>query len=105
LDRYAWYYSNSGGSSHPVGQKAPNAFGLYDMHGNVWEWCWDGYAAYDARAAVDPAGPFKASTRGIRGGSWFGVPRVARSASRYGSEPGNQLHHLGFRVARGRSGL
>ena len=57
LVRVAWYGANSGGKTHPVGQKTPNAFGLHDMHGNVWEWCWDRWNLYKPDAAVDPQGP------------------------------------------------
>lgn len=100
LDRHAWYDGNSGRTTHPVGQKAPNAFGLYDMHGNVYEWCWDGFAPYDAKAAVDPVGPFEASARVYRGGNWGSDPRCARSAIRSWSASWFRLSGLGFRVAR-----
>ena len=76
LGEYAWFNGNSGGKTHPVGQKRPNAFGLYDMHGNVWEWCWDVYAAYNANSpGADPDGPSGASGRVIRGGCWGDFPR------------------------------
>jgi formylglycine-generating enzyme required for sulfatase activity len=104
LGRYAWYGTNSDGKTHPVGQKLANAFGLYDMHGNVLEWCWDGYARYDAKPAVDPVGPLKAALRVIRGGSWRNNPRDCRSANRNRSAPVYRLSDLGFRVARVRSG-
>jgi formylglycine-generating enzyme required for sulfatase activity/serine/threonine protein kinase len=104
LGRYAWYDSNSDGNTHPVGQKLANAFGLFDMHGNVWEWCWDGYADYDANPAVDPVGPLWAAFRVIRGGGWSRDPRFCRSADRSRYAPVIRSIILGFRVARVRSG-
>jgi formylglycine-generating enzyme required for sulfatase activity len=98
LGRYAWYGDNSENKTHPVGQKLPNAFGLFDMHGNVWEWCWGGYGAYDAAPAVDPVGPMSAS---LRGGGWRGNPRYARSAYRGRIDSVYRASTRGFRVARG----
>jgi formylglycine-generating enzyme required for sulfatase activity len=102
LGQYVWYSANSGRQTHPVGEKKPNAFGLHDMLGNVWEWCWDGYdAGYYARSpAEDPRGPDEAANRVFRGGGWSRVPRVARSAYRFWCEPGGRHGSLGFRVAR-----
>jgi formylglycine-generating enzyme required for sulfatase activity/uncharacterized caspase-like protein len=107
LGEYAWFDGNSGHQTHPVGQKRPNAFGLFDMLGNVWEWCWDGYDdKYYARSPVDdPSGPLGASGRVSRGGSWFYGPLIVRSAYRNGTAPqGNYHGHTGFRLARGQSG-
>jgi formylglycine-generating enzyme required for sulfatase activity len=106
LFEFAWYDDNSGGKTHAVGQKRPNGFGLYDMHGNVWEWCWDWYGAdyYKASPWEDPLGPSQATSRVIRGGSWGFSPRGVRSALRYRGAPGLRDGGLGFRVARVQSG-
>jgi formylglycine-generating enzyme required for sulfatase activity/uncharacterized caspase-like protein len=102
LDAMAWYDSNSGGTTHPVGTKQPNGFGLYDMHGNVWEWCMDWYSEnyYFQSPSSDPPGPSTGSLRVVRGGSWIGPARDLRSARRYGSTPGIRRSYLGFRLAR-----
>jgi formylglycine-generating enzyme required for sulfatase activity len=98
LGDYAWYRSNSGGKPNPVGQKKPNAWGLYDMHGNVWEWCQDFHGGYAAGAVTDPAGPGSGTYRVLRGGSWLSVPTICRSAGRQGSPPGGRVISYGFRV-------
>jgi formylglycine-generating enzyme required for sulfatase activity len=108
LGEYAWFQQDKSSvpRTHPVGQKRPNKFGLYDMHGNLWEWCWDGYDKdyYRQSPVVDAISPLRASGRVIRGGSWGVFSRRARSATRDGSAPENGGSLLGFRVARGQSG-
>ncbi len=104
LAEYAWYAKNSDSTTHSVGQKLPNAWGLYDMHGNVLEWVEDRYGPYSTGAQTDPMGPTSGSFRAMRGGSWSGYASYCRSASRY---DGNGLPgftssdiSLGFRLAK-----
>lgn len=108
LGEHAWYRENSGQKTQPVGKKHPNKFGLYDMHGNVWEWCWDGwdenyYKLFSThKPVVDPLGPSLATFRVVRGGGWDFSPRSLWSAARVRREPDDKLVSLGFRVARGK---
>jgi formylglycine-generating enzyme required for sulfatase activity len=106
LAAIGWYCGNSdlgtGPKSRDAGLKEPNPLGLYDMHGNLWEWCWDRYAEFDAAAVTDPVGPagdpWEQHAR--RGGSWFYFARDCRSASRDPYWPGSQDNTLGFRVVK-----
>ncbi len=102
LSRYAWHSANSANTTHPVGTKLPNAFGLYDMHGNVWDWTADCYREnyVDAKGDASAFNPPDCGTRVVRGGSWGGNPRYARSAYRRGWTAAAQEHYIGLRVAR-----
>jgi formylglycine-generating enzyme required for sulfatase activity len=104
LKDYAWFNDNAWDVgkkySHPVGQKKPNAWGLYDMHGNVWEWCQDWYGEYPKGSVTntDPAGPTSGGFRVFRGGSWNNSSGSCRSAFRW-FRPSIRFFYLGFRVA------
>ena len=100
LERIAWYATNSGKTTHEVAQKQPNAYGLYDMLGNVWEWVVDWGGPYDSSGAVDPKGPPIGQYRGLRGGAWNSSAGYVRAWRRYGGVPGNKAYNLaGFRCA------
>jgi formylglycine-generating enzyme required for sulfatase activity len=107
LGDFGWFGRNSRNSTHDVGRKRPNAWGLYDMYGNVWEWCGDGYDAsyYGKSPAADPSGPPQAERRVNRGGAWSSPPARIQTAYRRGGAPGFRGFSLGFRVARGRGDL
>ena len=98
LGEYAWFGDNAGKKTHPVGEKKPNAWGLYDMHGNVWEWCQDWYGGYPSVAVTDPTGASTGSLRVFRGGGWHGPAEFCRSAARNGLSPSYRSHNDGFRV-------
>jgi formylglycine-generating enzyme required for sulfatase activity len=103
LPQHAWFQDNSRDSVQPVGFWPANAFGLHDMHGNVWEWCWDWYGPYDPTACVDPRGPARGSARVLRGGSWYDPAPSLCSSARLSWVPNDtemKAWKFGFRVAR-----
>jgi formylglycine-generating enzyme required for sulfatase activity len=100
LDAHAWYQGNSGGQTQPCGQKQPNQWGLYDMHGNVWEWCadWFEVRSDSGSSLADPHGPTFGTARVLRGGSWAASPRTCRCAFRGKSDPRSRIYVNGCRL-------
>ena len=99
VDAVAWYDGNSENTTHPVGKKLPNGLGIYDMSGNVFEWCQDWYGDYPFGSVTNPTGLSSGSDRVLRGGGWNSIARNCRSAFRLRGEPGNRYNDLGFRLA------
>jgi formylglycine-generating enzyme required for sulfatase activity len=104
LDKVGWYKANARQAPHPAASKSPNAWGLYDMHGNVWEWTedwWESwYGKFSGSPVNDPLGPPKGRFKIYRGGGWFAEAPYQRCASRRRAEPGSKSPGIGFRIAR-----
>jgi len=100
LEDIAWYDGNAGNTTHAVATKLPNALGLYDTIGNVWEWCQDWYEPYSSGSVTNPTGPTTGTSRLLRGGGWYYFSVNCRASQRGGSTPGSIYGNFGFRVAR-----
>jgi formylglycine-generating enzyme required for sulfatase activity len=100
LQSVAWYCSNSESTSHPVGEKMANPWGLKDVHGNMSEWCWDWYGTYPEGNRIDHRGTLSGSYRVKRGGNWGNIPRYLRSAYRSPDWPDSRSYYYGFRLIR-----
>lgn len=99
IDNVAWYDGNSGDKTHPVATKSPNELGIYDMSGNVWEWCADWYGDYSSGRQTNPKGPYGGSGRVGRGGCWNDCAGFCRSSDRYYYSPSSRFNGLGLRLA------
>ena len=105
IDLVAWYSGNSGGHTHDVGTRFPNELGIYDMSGNVCEWCQDWYGSYSSLPQTNPKGPNSGSLRVLRGDSWCSHARRCRVSNRDYRAPGHRIHFFGFRLALGSQSL
>lgn len=99
ISNVAWYDGNSGSWTHPVGTKQANELGIFDMTGNVWEWCQDWYGSYSSSSQTNPTGDTSGSFRVSRGGSWFNDAGFCRSSYRFTSTPDGRRFNLGLRLA------
>ena len=100
IDKLCWHHGNSGAKTQPAAMKSPNRWGLYDMHGNVWEWCADWYGPYSSGKLTDPAGPSFGSLKVLRGGSWHSSAGYCRAAVRHRRSPAYRKNNIGFRLVR-----
>jgi formylglycine-generating enzyme required for sulfatase activity len=100
LANYAWYSVNADSKTYEVGKKQPNELGIYDMAGNVWEWCWDWSGAYESNAQINPRGASSGTNRIYRGGAWSSAASSARSVYRFLSNPNDRRYYIGFRLVR-----
>ncbi|MCF7920958.1 MAG: formylglycine-generating enzyme family protein [Candidatus Cloacimonetes bacterium] len=103
VSQVAWYEDNSGSKTHRAGSKQANEMGIYDMSGNVCEWCWDWYGNYNSSALTDPRGEYVGSNRVYRGDGWRGDAGWCRVAFHYGSAPGYSSGSMGFRCPVGQN--
>ncbi len=99
IDNVAWYDGNSGKKTHPVATKLPNELGIYDMSGNVMEWCSDWYGDYSSGAQTNPKGPYDGSCRVSRGGGWISNARNCRSSRRSNNSPDQPFNDIGLRLS------